>query len=630
MEEEKSFKDTDVKENVNGGSTPIVPIDDVTIRFAGDSGDGMQLTGAQFSDTVAASGLDVGTLPDYPAEIRAPLGTLYGVSGYQIHFSTHEVHTPGDSIDVLVAMNPAALKVNIKDLKKRGIIIANADAFDKKNLELAKYETNPLEDDSLQNYEVYAIPITKTTVSALKDLNLSMKVVVKCKNFFALGVVYWLYNKAPDNTLNWIHDKFQKSPDLIEANSRALKAGYYYGETTEIFTNRFDIKPSTILPKGLYRNINGNDAVALGLVAAAANSGLQLFLGSYPITPASEILHALSKYKKYGVKTFQAEDEIAGICTSIGASFAGCLSATTTSGPGMSLKTEAIGLAVISELPLVIVNVQRGGPSTGLPTKTEQADLLQAVYGRNGECPVPVLAATSPSDCFTMTYEAARIAIKYMTPVIVLTDGYIANGSEPWRIQKLADLPKINVTFRTNPEGFYPYLRDEFLARPWVKPGTKGLEHRIGGLEKQNITGNVSYDPENHQIMTKIRAKKIKNIEMDIPELQVDGDQSGELIVLGWGSTCGAIADAVENVRAKGRKVSFAHLKYLFPFPKNTGNVLKKFNKILIPEGNTGQLSKLIKSEYLLDTIIYSKVKGAPLKSPEIESKIEETLLKNN
>jgi 2-oxoglutarate ferredoxin oxidoreductase subunit alpha len=626
MEEEKTIND--IETNGNGGSTPIIPVDDVTIRFAGDSGDGMQLTGAQFSDTVAASGLDVGTLPDYPAEVRAPLGTLHGVSGYQIHFSSHDVHTPGDSIDVLVAMNPAALKVNIKDLKKRGIIIANSDAFDKKNLELANYKENPLEDDSLENYEVYSIPVTKTTISALKDLNLSMKVVVKCKNFFALGVVYWLYNKAPDNTLNWIQEKFAKSPDLIEANSRALKAGYYYGETTEMFTTRFDLKPSTVLPKGLYRNINGNDAVALGLVAASASSGLQLFLGSYPITPASEILHALSKYKKYGVKTFQAEDEIAGITTAIGASFAGCLAATTTSGPGMALKTEAIGLAVISELPLVIVNVQRGGPSTGLPTKTEQADLMQAIYGRNGECPVPVLAAVSPSDCFHMAFEAARIAIKYMTPVILLTDGYIANGSEPWRIHKVADLPKINVTFRTNPEGFYPYVRDENLSRPWVKPGTKGLEHRIGGLEKQNITGSVSYDPENHQIMTKIRAKKIKNIEMDIPELKVDGDASGELLILGWGSTYGAIADAVENQRAKGRKVSFAQLKYLFPFPKNTGNVLKKFEKILIPEGNMGQLSKLIKSEYLIDVIQYNKVKGAPIKANEIENKIEE-ILKN-
>ena len=628
MEEEKSLNEIEDNGNGNGNSTPIIPVDEVTIRFAGDSGDGMQTTGAQFSDTMAASGLDIGTLPDYPAEIRAPQGTLFGVSGYQIHFSSHDIHTHGDNIDVLIAMNPAALRVNIKNLRKRGIIIANSDAFDKKNLELANYEENPLEDDSLQNYQVYSIPITKTTVQALKDLNLSMKVVVKCKNFFALGVVYWLYNRTPDATYSWIQDKFKKNPDLVEANMRALKAGYYYGETTEIFSTRFDVKPSENMPKGTYRNINGNDAVALGLVAAAAKSGLKLFLGSYPITPASEILHALSKFKKYGVKTFQAEDEIAGITTAIGASYAGCLAATTTSGPGMALKTEAIGLAVIAELPLVIVNVQRGGPSTGLPTKTEQADLLQAVYGRNGECPVPVLAATSPSDCFHMAYEASRIALKYMTPVILLTDGYIANGSEPWLIKKLAQLPRIDVIFRTSKEGFYPYMRNEFLARPWAKPGTKGLEHRIGGLEKQNITGSVSHDPENHQIMTKLRAKKIKNIEMDIPEMNIVGETSGELIVLGWGSTCGAIANAVENQIAKGHKVSYANLKYLFPFPKNTGNILKKFKNILIPEGNMGQLSKLIRSEYLLNIITLSKVKGVPFQAVEIENKIED-ILKN-
>lgn len=603
----------------------IKSVDEVTIRFAGDSGDGMQLTGSQFSETVAAAGLDVGTFPDYPAEIRAPQGSLSGVSGFQIHFSSHDIHTPGDEVDILVAMNPAALKVNLKNLKKNGIIIANSDAFDEKNLGLAQYETNPLEDDTLQDYQVYGLPITRSTANTLKDMNLSQKTILKCKNFFALGIVYWLYNKRPDNTLHWINEKFKDEPDLIEANSRVLKAGYYYGETTEIFSERYDIKPAN-LPSGTYRNINGNDAVAYGLVAAAAKSGLDLFLGSYPITPASEILHMLSKFKRYGVKTFQAEDEIAGICTAIGASFAGALGVTTTSGPGMSLKTEAIGLAVISELPLVIVNVQRGGPSTGLPTKMEQGDLLQALYGRNGESPVAVLAASSPSDCFHITYEAVRIAVKYMTPVIVLTDGYIAQGTEPWKVPKLSELPEIKVVFRKDPDGFYPYTRNENYARPWVKPGTKGLEHRIGGLEKQNITGNISYDPENHQTMVKLRAKKIKNIENDIPELEIDGEKSGKLLLLTWGSTFGAAASAIEDVREKNYNVSHAHLRYMNPLPKNTGQVLKKFEKILIPEVNMGQLNKIIRSEFLIDTVCLSKVKGVPFKSTEIENKIIEIL----
>jgi 2-oxoglutarate ferredoxin oxidoreductase subunit alpha len=627
MEDETPFEETGYNGNGKNGhnQTEIKYVDEVTIRFAGDSGDGMQLTGTQFAETLATDGTDIGTFTDYPAEIRAPQGTLSGVSGLQIHFSSRDIHTPGDEIDVLVAMNPAAIKVNLKNIKKHGIIIANSDAFDKKNLELAGFETNPLEDDTLQHLHIYSIPITKTTLSVLKDMNLSVKTAQKCKNFFALGVLYWLYNRTPDNTLQWIQEKFNKNAELAEANTRVLKAGYYYGETTEIFTSRFDIKPAA-LPKGTYRNLNGNDAVALGLVAAAKKAKLQLFLGSYPITPASEILQTLSKYKPYGVKTFQAEDEIAGICTAIGASFAGALAATTTSGPGMSLKTEAIGLAVISELPLVIVNVQRGGPSTGLPTKTEQADLLQALYGRNGECPVPVVAAASPSDCFEMAYEAARIAIKYMTPVILMTDGYIAQGSEPWKVKKLTELQSIEVQFKTNPEGFFPYVRNEFLARPWVKPGTKGLEHRIGGLEKQNITGNISYDPENHHIMTKIRAKKIKNIELDIPELELVGEREGKLIVLSWGSTYGAVISAVENLRAKGNKVSHAHLRYINPLPKNTGSILKKFEQILIPENNFGQLSKLIRSEFLLETISLPKVKGVPFKALEIENKILEIL----
>ena len=606
----------------------LVPVEDVTVRFAGDSGDGMQLTGAQFSDTVASFGNDLETFPDYPAEIRAPAGSLYGVSGYTIHFSSHDIYTPGDQVDVLVAMNPAALKVNLKDLKKNGAIIVNSDSFDRKNLELAKFESNPLEDGSLSAYNVYPIPITKATLETLKEMNLPLKTAQKCKNFYALGVVYWLYNKSPEYTLGWIEEKFKKKPELIEANTKVLKAGYYFGETTEIFNKRYEVKPAE-LPKGIYRNLNGNEAVALGLVSAAKRAGLNLFLGSYPITPASEILHYLSGMRQFGVKTFQAEDEIAGITTAIGASFAGNLGATSTSGPGMALKTEAIGLAVIAELPLVIVNVQRGGPSTGLPTKTEQADLFQAMFGRNGECPAPVLAAASPADCFNMTVEAARIAIKYMTPVILLTDGYIGNGSEPWKVIKVEDLPEIPVNFRTDPKDFHPYMRDEKLVRPWVKPGTPGLEHRIGGLEKQHIYGNISYDPENHQLMISQREQKVKNIANDIPELEVIGAKDAELLVLGWGSTFGAIAAAVEAQVEKGRKVCYAHLRYLNPMPKNTGEVVKKYKKVLIPEVNMGQLAKLIKMDYMVNPIQFDKVKGVPFKRSEIEAKIEE-ILKGN
>jgi len=624
MDEKSTLESNDLPANGNS-KLEIKSIDDVTIRFAGDSGDGMQLTGTQFSDAIAAEGIDMGTIPDYPADIRAPAGSLYGVSGYTIHFSSHDVHTPGDQVDVLVAMNPAALKVNLKDLKKNGIIIANSDAFDKKNLELAEFKDNPLDDGSLEGYNVYDLPITKSTLEALKDMNLPQKTALKCKNFFALGVVYWLYNKKFDFTLNWLEEKFSKSPELIEANSRVLKAGFYYGETTEMFTSRFEVKPAD-LPSGIYRNINGNEAVALGLVAGAAKCGIPLFLGSYPITPASEIMQNLSKYKRWGVKMFQAEDEIAGICTAIGASFSGSLGATSTSGPGMALKTEAIGLAVMAELPLVIINVQRGGPSTGLPTKTEQADLLQAMYGRNGECPVPVLAASSPSDCFTMTVEAVRLAVKYMTPVIVMSDGYIAQGAEPWKVVKFSELPDMKVVFRTRTDGFVPYTRNEFLARPWVKPGTKGLEHRIGGLEKQNITGNVSYEPENHQMMVDIRAKKIKGIENDIPELEVHGDKDAKLLVLGWGSTGGAVATAVENQIAKGRKVAYAIMKYMFPMPKNTGRVLKHYKHILLPEVNLGQLNKIIRAEFLIEPISFTEVKGLPLKALKIEQKIEEIL----
>jgi len=623
---ESNFAEQKSASSKTEASKPVIKsVDEVAIRFAGDSGDGMQLAGSQFSDAIAATGHDVGTLPDYPAEIRAPVGTLYGVSGFQIHFSSHEVYTPGDEINALVAMNPAALKVNLKDLKKNGIIIANSDSFDRKNLDMAEYKSNPLEDGSLEGYNVFDIPISKQIMEVLKDLNLPMKTAMKCKNFFALGVVYWLYNKSLDYTLNWIKGKFAKYPDILEANVRALKAGYFYGETTEMFTTRFSVKPA-VLPKGTYRNLNGNEAVALGMVAAAKRAGLQLFLGSFPITPASEIMQHLAKYKKYGVKVFQAEDEIAGICTAIGASFSGSLGVTSTSGPGMALKTEAIGLAVISELPLVIVNVQRGGPSTGLPTKTEQADLLQAFYGRNGECPAPVLAACTPADCFAMAVEASRIAIKYMTPVILLTDGYIANGPEPWTVQKIEELPEMKANFRTEKEGFAPYIRNEIFVRPWVKPGTPGLEHRIGGLEKQHIKGSISYDPENHQLMVSLREQKVRGIANDIPDVEVIGEKEGELLVLGWGSTYGAIASAYENLQEEGVNVSYAVLRYLNPFPKNLEKVLRSFKKVLIPEMNLGQLAKIIRIEYLLDTIMLHKVKGLPFKSVEIENKVKEIL----
>ena len=604
-------------------------LSEVTVRFAGDSGDGMQLTGSQFSDTTAFVGNDLNTLPDYPAEIRAPAGTIYGVSGFQLHFSSIDIHTPGDQPDVLVAMNPAALKKNLAELKKNGIIIVNSNAFDLKNLKLANYAANPLEDGTLEGYTVFEVPISKLTENALEGTPLSPKEVSRCKNFFALGLMYWLYNRPIQNTVDWIQDKFKKNPEFVDANTKALHAGFNFGEITEAFTTRYDVE-SARLPKGTYRNISGNEATAFGFLAASVRSGLPLFLGSYPITPATEILQYLSNFKNFGVKTFQAEDEIAGVTSAIGAAFAGNLAITTTSGPGLALKTEAIGLAVMTELPLVVINVQRGGPSTGLPTKTEQADLLQAVVGRNGEAPVVVLAAKTPRDCFYMAIEASRIAVKYMTPVILLTDGYIANGSEPWRIPSVDSLPKIDVKFRTEKEGFYPYLRDEFLARPWAIPGTPDLEHRIGGLEKANIYGTVNYDPDNHHKMINLRAEKIKNIENDIPLLEVDGDQEGELLVLGWGGTYGAIKEAVIKARVLGLNVSQAHFQYLSPFPKNTGDVLKKFKKVIIPEINLGQLAKLIRSEYLMDVIQFNVVRGLPFRVSDIVEKIKEVHGGNN
>lgn len=606
----------------------IKHLSEVTVRFAGDSGDGMQLTGTQFSDTTALFGNDLSTLPDYPAEIRAPAGTLYGVSGFQLHFSSKDIHTPGDHPDVLVAMNPAALKINLKDMNKGATIIVNTDSFDSKNLRLANYEKNPLEDNSLQGYNLVQVPITSLTANALEGTKLSNKEVTRCKNFFALGMMYWLYGRPIEPTLNWIETKFNKKPEIVEANTKALKAGYFFGETTELFSTRYTVEPAQ-LPKGVYRNVSGNEATAYGFVAASVKTGLPLFLGSYPITPASDILHELSKFKNYGVKTFQAEDEIAGITTAIGASFAGSLALTTTSGPGLALKTEAVGLAVMTELPLVIVNVQRGGPSTGLPTKTEQADLLQAIYGRNGEAPVPVLAASTPSDCFYMALEASRIATKYMTPVILLTDGYLANGSEPWKIPHLSELPEMKVEQWKGKEGFYPYNRDENLSRPWAVPGSPGLEHRIGGLEKSNVYGNVSYDPDNHEFMVRLRAQKVKNIENDIPDLEVMYEQEGDLLVLGWGGTYGAITEAVIRCRNKGYKVSQAHFKYLNPFPKNTEKVLRSFKKILVPELNLGQLARVLRGEYLIPVESLNKIKGLPFKALEIEQKIDSILAEN-
>ncbi len=598
-----------------------------TIRFAGDSGDGMQIAGTRFTETSAFFGNDLNTFPDYPAEIRAPAGTLFGVSGFQIQFSSSDVYTPGDEPDVLIAMNPAALKVNIKGLKPHGTIIANEDAFSEKNLKLAGYDTNPLEDESLTGYKLIKVPITRATNNAVQELGLNAKDSNRCKNFYALGITYWLYDRPLEITMQWLEEKFKKNPVIADANIKALKAGYYFGETAEIFTTRYKVKPAN-LPKGTYRNITGNHAAAMGILAASLKSGLPLFLGSYPITPASDILHDLSSFKNFGVKTFQAEDEIAAICAAIGASFGGSLALTSTSGPGMALKQEAIGLAVMVELPLVIADIQRGGPSTGLPTKTEQADLFQSILGRNGECPVPVVAASSPADCFMMMFEAARIACRFMTPVIFLSDGYIANGAEPWKIPHENELPKIQGKFRTEKEGYYPYMRDEFLARPWVKPGTPGLEHRIGGLEKQNITGNVSYDPLNHEFMVKLRAEKVKNVENYIPLAEVDGDTEGELLILGWGSTYGSITTARERLISKGYNVSRLHLKYLNPFQKNLGEILSKFKKVLIPELNLGQLRHLIRAEFLVDAVGLNKIQGLPFKASEIERKVIELLEK--
>lgn len=607
-------------------------LQDVVIKFAGDSGDGMQLTGSQFTNNTALLGIDLATFPDFPAEIRAPQGTLPGVSGYQLRFSSDRVFTPGDECDVLVAMNAAALKANLRGLKKGGKIIANTDGFDTKNLRLANYPdgVNPLDDESLSNYEVYRMDVTKMTREALKEIQMGTKEKDRAKNMFVLGFLYWMYNRDMENTIQFLTEKFGKKQEILDSNVKALQAGYNFGDTTETFTTRFRVEKAR-MEAGTYRSIMGNQALAFGLIAASQKSGLPIFLGTYPITPASDILHELSKHKSFGIKTFQAEDEIAGITSAIGAAYGGMLGITTTSGPGMALKGEAMGLAVMLEIPLLIVNIQRGGPSTGLPTKTEQSDLMQAYYGRNGECPMPIVSASTPSDCFAAAYEAVRIAVQHMTPVILLSDGYIANGAEPWRFPKADDLKPIEVKFKTelghDEEKFLPYLRDEKLVRPWAIPGTPGLEHRIGGLEKQNITGNVSYDPENHQLMVKIRQEKVDKIADYIPEQQLDsGPEKGKVLILGWGSTYGAIKSAVAELQAEGHAVSHAHLRYLRPFPKNLGEMLRNFDHVLIPEINNGQLIKIIRDQFLVDAKGYNKIMGVPITKTELVMKLHEIL----
>jgi len=612
-------------------NTPTL-IDDVVIKFAGDSGDGMQLTGSQFTNNTALLGIDLATFPDFPAEIRAPLGTLPGVSGFQLRFSSDRVFTPGDACDVLVAMNAAALKVNLTSIKPGGKIIVNTDGFDSKNLRLANYPEgiNPLEDGSLGAYEVIKIDVTKITREALKDFSMGTKEKDRAKNMFVLGFLYWMYDRSLDNTIAFFHEKFGKKEDILNSNIKALQAGYHYGDTTETFTTRYHVEKARMAP-GVYRSIMGNQALSYGLLAASQQSGLPLFLGSYPITPASDILHELSRHKNFSVRTFQAEDEIAAITSAIGASYGGQLGLTTTSGPGMALKTEAMGLAVMLEIPLLIINIQRGGPSTGLPTKTEQSDLLQAYYGRNGECPMPIVATRTPSDCFEVAMEAVRLAVEFMTPVILLSDGYIANGAEPWKFPQTADLPKINVEFKTalseDEPKFLPYQRNAKLARPWAVPGTPGLEHRVGGLEKQAVTGNVNYEPENHQLMVKLRQQKVDDIANFIPNQTLDnGPANGKVLVLGWGSTYGTIKTAVIELLAEGHAVAHAHLRHLRPFPKNLGDILQQYDTVMVPEINNGQLIKIIRDTYLIDAKGYNKIMGTPISKSELVTAIRQYL----
>ena len=611
-------------------SKPVEQLDRVIIRFAGDSGDGMQLTGSRFTSETALFGNDLSTLPDFPAEIRAPAGSLPGVSGFQIHFSDHDILTPGDQPNVLVAMNPAALRMNLKDLPRGGTLIVNRDAFNDRNLRKAGYQTNPLEDGTLDGHNVHAIPLTSMTVEALKGIEgVTPREAERSKNFFALGLMSWLYGRPTEGTIAFIEGKFAKRPEIVEANKRAFKAGYNYGETSEDFLVSYEVRPARLKP-GVYRQITGNTALAYGLIAASVKSGLPLFLGAYPITPASGILEELARHKSFGVRTFQAEDEIAAAGAALGASFGGALGVCTSAGPGVVLKAETVGLGVALELPLLILDIQRAGPSTGMPTKPEQADLLMVMFGRNSESPVPVVAASTPGNCFQMAIEAVRIALKYRTPVYLLSDAYLANGAEPWLIPDVDALPDLSVEFATEPNAdgsFLPYLRDpETLARPWALPGTPGLEHRIGGLEKEDATGNVSYDPENHDHMTRLRAQKVAGIAGDIPELEVDDPDGADLLVLGWGGTYGPIAAGVRRVRDRGGKVAQAHLHYLNPFPRNTGEVLRRYEKVLVPEMNLGQLLKLVRAEFLVDAVGYNRVRGLPFKSSEIGEAIEALL----
>ncbi|MBG0827454.1 2-oxoacid:acceptor oxidoreductase subunit alpha [Planomonospora sp. ID67723] len=611
----------------------VQQLDRVIIRFAGDSGDGMQLTGDRFTAGTAEFGNDLSTLPNFPAEIRAPAGTLPGVSSFQLHFADHDILTPGDAPNVLVAMNPAALKANLGDLPRGADIIANTDEFTKRNLQKVGYDASPLEDGSLAEWRVHAVPLTSLTVKALEGFDLSKKDAERSKNMFALGLLSWLYHRPTEATISFLETKFAKKPDIAKANIAAFTAGWNYGETTESFSVSYEVKPAK-LPAGVYRNISGNQALAYGLIAASVQSKLPLFLGSYPITPASDILHELSKHKRFGIRTFQAEDEIAGVGAALGASFGGALGVTTTSGPGVALKAETVGLAVTTELPLIVVDVQRAGPSTGMPTKTEQTDLLMAMYGRNGESPLPVVAPMSPSDCFDAAVEAARLAVKYRTPVMLLSDGYLANGSEPWKVPAAADLPDISTEFASGPndgETFLPFKRDpETLARPWAIPGTPGLEHRIGGIEKADGTGNISYDPDNHDRMVRLRQAKIDGIAKDIPALEVDdpdGPEGGtRVLVLGWGSTYGPIAAAVRRIRSAGGKVAQAHLRHLNPLPANTGEVLKSYDKVLLPEINLGQLALLLRARFLVDIISYNRVRGLPFKAEELAGVIQDVI----
>ncbi len=605
---------------------PVRPKDSVVIRFAGDSGDGMQLTGMQFTAESALAGNDLATFPDYPAEIRAPAGTIHGVSGFQLNFSSYEIYTAGDQPSVLVAMNPAALKANIKDLEQGGILIVDTDSFTDQNLKKVEYEKNPLDDGSLDKYQLFKIDITKLTTAALEELGLPTKEATRCKNFFCLGLVSWLFHRHLDITVRHLESKFKNRPQILEANKRALQAGYNFGDTAELFAESYEVKSAALAP-GIYRNITGNMATALGFVVAAQKAGRPLFLGSYPITPASDILHELSRYKALDVYTFQAEDEIAGIGSAIGAAFGGAIGITTTSGPGLDLKSEALGLAAKVELPLVVVDVQRAGPSTGMPTKTEQSDLLQAMFGRHGESPMPIIAAASPADCFMCAYTAVRIAVKYMTPVVLLTDGYLANGSEPWRLPEVDQLPEIPITFRIDPKDFKPYARDEkTLARPWAIPGTPGLEHRVGGLENANITGNISSDPENHELMTKLRAEKVRCITQEIRPTRVMGPKSGDALVIGWGSTFGPIHAAVKCLQKAGRSVAHSHINYLNPLPTDLAAIMKNYKKVIVPEMNMGQLRWLLRAKFLIDAVGINKIKGKPFTIAELVKKIADAM----